>query len=118
MNTELAIMMGELNRGKEMMVFDWDKAATIIREKKPFDAFAGLENDLEWTGGTIYKDGNIVQDSYTYLSSTWATPILILDGDYENAIACFIMEHQTSWGSDTIWPESAVHILKEGTTDG
>ena len=118
MNTELAFMMGELNRGKEPMVFDWDKAARIIREKKPFTAFAGLENDIEWTGGTIYEDGDIVQDSYTFLASTWATPILILDEDDENPIPCFIMEHQTTWGSDTKWPESAVHILKEGTTDG
>lgn len=32
MDTLLAFEMGRANRGKELMVFDWDKAATIIKE--------------------------------------------------------------------------------------
>lgn len=35
MNTWVAFAMGEANREKELMVFDWDKAARLIRERKP-----------------------------------------------------------------------------------
>ena len=42
MNTWAAFAMGEANRGKEMMVFDWDKAARLIGERKPECASAGL----------------------------------------------------------------------------
>ena len=114
MNTEMAFMMGMANRGKELMVFDWDKAAQLIKEHKPESAFAYLYSDAEWTGGTIYEDGEIVTDSYTYLASTWATPMLDLDGDeYE----CYKMQHEVpEWGSDTKWPESARKILAPGCT--
>lgn len=40
MNTICAIAMGMMNGGKEMMVFDWDKAAMLIREKRPKIAMA------------------------------------------------------------------------------
>lgn len=45
MNTWMAFAMGEANRGKELMVFDWDKAARLIQEKKPKWATAGLHSD-------------------------------------------------------------------------
>lgn len=42
MNTLDAFVMGKANRDKEMMVFDWDKAARLIaqtrkRRIKPWD---------------------------------------------------------------------------------
>ena len=65
-----------------MKVFDWDKAAQIIKEKNPEYAEAGLFEDLEYTCGLIYKNEKPVYDSYTYLASTWATPVLkILRGE-------------------------------------
>lgn len=109
MNTELAFAMGEMNRGKELMVFDWDKAATIIRDRKPDYADAYLDHDREWTGGNIYKDGMPNYESYTYLASTWATPMLEIDGD---SIECFKMQHEVpEWGNGTKWPKSALNIL-------
>lgn len=108
MNTMQAFMMGEMNRGKEMMVFDWDKAARIIAERKPKQVAAGLCNDWEWTGGTIYEDGKPVFDDYTFLASTWATPALEID--YE-IIDCYVMQSETEWDSSTKWPESALAIL-------
>ena len=60
MNTLDAFMMGEANRGKEMMVFDWDKAARLIAQRKPRIAMAGLRGDWEFTGGVIYEDGVLV----------------------------------------------------------
>ena len=109
MNTWAAFVMGEANRGKELMVFDWDKAARLIRERKPECASAGLRSDWEYTGGTIYEDGKPVMDDYTYLASTWAVPELDVDGDI---VECFRMEHEVpKWNSDTKWPQSALDIL-------
>lgn len=91
------------------MVFDWNKAARLIRERKPECASAGLRDDWEWTGGIIYKDGEPVMDDYTYLSSTWAVPELNMDGDI---VECFRMEYEApGWNSDTKWPQSALNIL-------
>lgn len=104
-----AFAMGERNRGKEMMIFDWDKAAELIRERNPESASAGLSGDWEWTGGEIFRGGQIVEDSYTYLGSTWATPLLDLDGEQ---IECYRMQSKTpGWDTDTKWPESARSII-------
>ena len=110
MDTLQAFAMGQLNRGKEMMVFDWNKAAEILKSRGNPDAEAGLSGDWEWTGGEIIRDGKIVpsEDTYTYLASTWATPQLLIDDEY---IDCFLMASETDWGSDTYWPESALKIL-------
>lgn len=109
MNTMRAFMMGLANRGKEQMVFDWDKAAEIIRERKPKYACAGLRSDWEYTGGKIYEDGKIVTNEYTFLSSCWAVPELSIDGEI---IPCYKMQHEVpKWDADTKWPKSARAIL-------
>lgn len=108
MDTLLAGLMGEISRGNEMKVFDWDKAARTIAEYKAQDASAGLMEDWEWTGGTILEDGKFVEEPFMWLASTWATPILMIDGE---TIPCYIMEHETDWGAKTRWPESARKIL-------
>jgi hypothetical protein len=70
MDSWSAFAKGEANRGKELMVFDWVKAAKLIKERKPIIASAGLCSDWEWTGGTIYENGKPVkkEDTYTYLA--------------------------------------------------
>lgn len=109
MNTVMAFAMSQANQGKELMVFDWDKAARLIKERKPKCASAGLRDDWEWTGGTIYKDGKPVMGDYTYLVSTWAVPELNMDGAI---VECFRMKHEVpGWGSKTKWPKSALDIL-------
>ncbi len=106
-----AFAMGEANRGKEPMVFDWDKAAELIRDRKPERASAGLSGDWEYTGGDIYRGGQIIDDHYTYLASTWATPELDMDGDL---IDCYRMKSEIpEWGSSTKWPESSRNILQK-----
>ena len=113
MNTLDAFAMGEANRDKELMVFDWDKAARLIKERNPEYASAGLRSDWEYTGGTIYENGNPVMDDYTFLASTWAVPELDLDGD---VVACYRMKHEVpEWGSTTKWPQSALDILSGNT---
>ena len=115
MNTADAIMMGMMNWDRERKVFDWDKAASIIRELGLKDAMAGLQGDFENTGGSILEDGKPVMDDYTYLASTWATPVLAYYDDEDSfdpiEIPCYIMEHETEWDSHTKWPASALAAL-------
>lgn len=82
MDTATAFMMGDMYRGQPMRVFDWEKAAHYIRDNDIQNAEAGLSEDLEWTCGPILADGKIIakHDTYTYLASTWATPVLIVNG--------------------------------------
>lgn len=111
MDTMSAFAMGQANRGKPLMVFDWDKAAQLIRERGAKRASAGLSGDWEYTGGSIFRDGKPVpgEDTYVYLASTWATPELDIDGE---VIDCFRMQDQSpGWDSNTYWPESALAIL-------
>lgn len=94
------------------MVFDWVKAAQLIKERHPKVAAAGLARDWEYTGGSIWRDGRPVpqDDTYTYLASTWATPELDMDGDI---VDCYVMEDATSWDEHTYWPEEALAIAVE-----
>lgn len=115
MDTMMAFAMGAANRGKELMIFDWDEAARIIKESNARDALAGLSGDLGNTCGTIFEDGKPWMDDYTYLASTWATPVLILIDCLNNKevqIPCFIMQSQTEWNEHTKWPKSALDILE------
>ena len=87
MDTLHAFAMGEANRHRELKVFDWDR-----------------------TGGAIYANGEPVIDSYTFLASTWATPVIDLDGEI---IPCYKMQQEVpDWSSDTKWPQSSLNILK------
>lgn len=109
MDTMATFAMGEANRGKPLMVFDWDKAARLIKEAGAKNASAGLAGDWGYTGGEILVDGEIPDDSYCYLASTWATPELEIDGMRQD---CYRMEDEVpDWDSGTFWPESAREIL-------
>lgn len=106
MDTMTAFYKGEQSRGNQSKVFDWDKAAEIIKDKGIKNASAGLSGDWEYTGGEILVDGKIPDDSYTYLSSTWATPELKIDG---LLVDCW--KYTDDWNAGTFWPESAKEIL-------
>lgn len=95
--------------GAKGMVFDWDKAARVIVERGAQYAEAGLSGDWDWTGGEILNDGKPVLDSYTYLQSLWATPMILIDGAYYE---CYIDADKTQWDSGTKWPQSALDILE------
>ena len=114
MNSMTAFAMGKANRGKELMVFDWDKAAQLIKDSGVKYASAGLKFDWEWTGGEIFTDGmpTLEGDTYVYLASTWATPQLEIGGEI---IDCYKMQSETDgWSSETYWPDSARTILSNG----
>lgn len=111
MDSFSAFAMGIATRGDPVKVFDWHKAARLIRERKAASASAGLSGDWEWTGGPIFRNGVPVpqEDTYTYLASTWATPELAIDGE---TIDCYIMASESDgWDSGTYWPQSALDIL-------
>ena len=111
MDTMSAFVRGEANRGKESMVFDWNRAAQIIKERGAKEASAGLSSDWEYTGGSILTDGKPTpkDDTYVFLASTWATPELEIDGE---TIDCYVMQSATpGWDAGTYWPESALAIL-------
>lgn len=113
MDTMSAFARGEANRGKELMVFDWEEAARLIKKRQPQEANAGLAGDWEWTGGSIWRGGKPVpqDDTYTYLASTWATPELDMDGV---VVDCFKMQSETpGWDSGTYWPQEALNIINE-----
>lgn len=109
MNTMEAFSMGQLNRHKEMKVFDWIKAAKEIKARNAQEASAGLEGDFECMGGAILIDGKPFFDGYTFLASTWATPLLKIEGDF---IPCFIMKSETEFNANTKWPKEALEILE------
>jgi hypothetical protein len=110
MDTFSAVAMGMVYRYREPMVFDWDKAARLIKEHKPEVASAGLHNDWEYTGGDICLDGQPVMEPGTYLASTWATPELDLDGE---VFECYRKQREVpDWDAKTVWPESALAILR------
>jgi len=109
MDTAKAFALGAASRNSALRVFDWDKAAQMIKDRHPSDVSAGLRDDWEWTGGTIYKDGAPDTESYTYLGSRWAIPEIDVDGDVSE---CWRWE-EPGEDFDTIakWPASALAIL-------
>ena len=111
METTKAFTMGEMNIDKELMIFDWIKAAKIIKDRRAKSASAGLSSDWEYTGGEILKNGKPIpeEDTHVYLASTWATPELEVDGVI---IDCYIMQSQApEWNAKTYWPNEALKIL-------
>jgi hypothetical protein len=105
--------------GAKFRVFDWNKAATLIHDREPKRARAGLARDMENTAGVIYKNGETfngidASDYGCYLASNWAVPVLELDG---KEIDCWIWEFNEGgdyghdWNEYTRWPQSALDIL-------
>ena len=93
-------------------VFDWHKAAEIIKKEKPKHADAFLGQDEAWTGGCIYHEGPVLEYNGTYLASRWAIPMLRLDDN--DPIPCWCWQNeQPNWDAETLWPESALKILNE-----
>lgn len=114
MRTEDAIVECEaaIAKGARPMVFDWCRAARIIRDSPPVLARAGLRGDWEWTGGDIWRNGLAIpaRHTYTYLASRWAMPELELDGI---RVQCWCWMDGTGWDANTYWPREAYVILRQ-----
>lgn len=96
--------------GSHQMVFDWITAAKIIKQERPSQAWAGLEDDWENTGGLIYTRDGIPDrsETHTYLSSFWAEPQLNIDG---RITPCWLWQADTEWDHNTYWPQIALDIV-------
>lgn len=81
MDTMMAYTMNQIARreGSPMRQLDWEKAKEICEQNKGKEVYAGLQDDMEWTGGCIFDGEKQVRD-YVYVASCWATPILAIDG--------------------------------------
>lgn len=96
--------------------FDWEKAATIIKaalKDHPYlIAEAGLQNDWSCTGGIIFENGYPTNDHYTYLSSNWAIPTLILswDGDEQIEQDCFV-DGDDKFNESSKWDDASLSIV-------
>lgn len=108
MDTMTAFALGAATRNNEVKVFDWDAAATYIKMNNVTNAMAGLQEDWVCTAGHIFIDGKPDMEDYTFLASTWATPVLTIG---ETDIECWRYEDQCEWDSHTKWPQSALDIL-------
>jgi len=107
-----AFMMGEANRNKPLMVFDWIKAAKLIIENPDSIIRAGLAGDWEYTGGTIWDNYEPVSE-YVYLASTWATPKIEIYGCKQD---CYIYKTESpngEWDAGTFYPIEARRIIAE-----
>lgn len=109
-----AMAMGAATKGQPMKVFDWDKAASIIREHNITDADAGLVEDWFWTGASILEDGKVPDREgwRPHCSSSWATPVIRWG---EETRECWVMQDEAKErGFQTggaWWPDSALAIL-------
>ena len=109
MNTLEAFARGRASQEQPLRVFDWDKPAQLIYDRRPTRARAGLSEDWEWTGDTIYEDGKISKAALTHLESTWAIPELEVDGEIQD---CWVWKKDhPEWNAKTYWPDSARKIL-------
>lgn len=107
---------------KDYKVFDWAKAAKLITEHCMIGSYfdtkkiveAGLMEDWSCTSGPVFSKGNIVEeeDTYTYLSSSWATPILDIDGEEHE---CWVYATETEHDEDSYWPEDARKEIEKAT---
>jgi hypothetical protein len=103
-------------KGISQKAFDWDKAAAIIKhhlnDHPDLTAEAGLQGDWAYTGGVIFENGKPVDDSYTYLSSNWASPTLIISWDGEEQVEIELsIEADKRFNSGSKWDETSLGIL-------
>lgn len=109
MDTMSAMMRGLASRDNELRVFDWEKAAMLIKKHNAKDVDAGLEEDWFWTAAPILENGEMLEDCGAYLASTWATPVIKIDGE---KISCYKMKSKTpNWDADTRYPDVFKKIL-------
>lgn len=110
-----AFMMGEANRNRPLMVFDWVKAAKLIVENHNKTISAGLAGDWEYTGGIIWKHRKPVSKDNTcvYLAPTWATPEIEIYGYKQDVFIYKTESPNGEWDAYTYYPIEARRIIVE-----
>lgn len=115
LDTDTIVKIATLKREEESKtkVFDWHKAARIIKKHNIKYAYAGLAEDWSCTSDLILENNHPVLNADTFLASVWATPVLLIDGTDE-AIECWCWEDHCDWDAETQWPKSALMFFIEG----
>lgn len=75
---------------------DWEKVKRIVKENPNSVIYAGLMEDWNNTSGLIYAKGKYYK-GYVYGTSTWATPIVDVDGE---EIECYVYEKPENFTVD------------------
>lgn len=96
----------------ERRVFDWNKAARVLRDRDETTCKACIIEDYNETVGFILVDGRpAIDHPLPYLSSCWGTPCLVFENG--DSMPCWIPQSESpDWTGYTYWPESARNILK------
>ena len=101
----------------KMKYFNWNKAIDIIKEHLDADEISiGLLEDWNNTSGIVYEtkmDGRRVfyPNEYTYTQSTWATPIIDIDGE---EIECWTYNKEEAEG-DLAWLVKEIQRTEKDT---
>lgn len=105
-----------IQKGK-MKYMDWNKVQKIV-DMNPDSVYAGLQEDWGYTSGLIYAKGKYY-DGYVWGCSSWATPIVDVDG---KEIECWTYEKQNGTGNDgekkPYWWGNGAELLSEYSYDG
>ena len=90
-----------------MKYMDWNKVQKIVDEHPNSVIRAGLMEDWNNTSGLIFAKGKYY-DGYVYGSSTWATPIVDVDGE---EIECWTHEKTKEGHSKPDWWGNGQELL-------
>lgn len=106
-----------------MMVFDWVKAAKVIRDACPKEAIAGLHGYMTLTAVMIWRDGSIHKNGWGIAMGITNRPILRVITENGKAVnyECWrsLADTPQEWIDKGMalrtvnWPEDAEAILGE-----
>ena len=63
-----------------MKYMDWKKVDEVIAAHPTATIYAGLREDWSYTSGVIYSNGTYYDGGCLYCESSWATPIVDIEG--------------------------------------
>lgn len=92
-----------------MKYMDWKKVQQIVDENPNAVIYAGLQEDWNNTSGLIFAEGKYY-DGYVYGCSTWATPIVDVDGE---EIECWTYEETEEGSGKPKWWGNGQELLDE-----
>lgn len=93
----------------DVKYMDWQKVQQIVNENPNSVIYAGLMEDWNNTSGLIYAKGQYY-DGYVYGCSTWATPIVDVDGE---EIECWTFEKTEETSEKPSWWGNGQELLDE-----
>lgn len=93
----------------DMKYMDWKEIQQIVNEHPDSVIYAGLQEDWGYTSGLIYARGKYY-DGNVFGCSTWATPIVDVDGE---EIEVWTYEETEEGSSIPSWWGNGQKLLSE-----